>query len=109
MQLGITELIVIFVVILFVVGPDRLPGYAKKMGEAVSQFRKYSKEATREIKESLVEPLEDLNKAVRADVQEIRDSLEGVGKPKKTAPPPEEPDQEPDPPAGDEPSLETPA
>jgi len=104
-QIGIAELIVVFLVALFAVGPDRLPGYAKKLGEAVSQFKKYSEEATREIKESVVEPLEevqaplreaakpleDLDKTVRGDVREIRDSFAGIGKQKKpaAAPPPE--------------------
>lgn len=59
MQIGMTELIPIFIVALFALGPDRLPSYAKKLGEAVSQFRKYSEEATWEIKESVVEPLEE--------------------------------------------------
>ena len=49
MQIGMTELILIFIVALFALGPDLRPGYAKKLGEAVSQFRNYSEEATREI------------------------------------------------------------
>jgi len=104
-QIGIAELIVVFLVALFAVGPDRLPAYAKKLGEAVSQFKKYSEEATREIKESVVEPLEeaqaplreaakpleDLDKTVRGDVKEIKDSFAGIGKRKQSAaaPPPE--------------------
>ncbi len=102
MQIGIAELVVVFLVALIAVGPDRLPAYAKKLGEAVSQFKKYSEEATREIKESVVEPLEeaqaplreaakpleDLDKTVRGDVKEIKDSFAGIGKEKKPAPPP---------------------
>ncbi len=104
MQIGIAELMIVFLVALFAVGPDRLPAYAKKLGEAVSQFKKYSEEATREIKESVVEPLEeaqaplreaakpleDLDKAVRGDVKEIKDSFAGIGKQKKPAAPPPE-------------------
>lgn len=100
MKIGITELIVILIVVLLVVGPDRLPGFAKKMGEAVTQFRKYSEDATREIKESIVEPLEeaqaplreavkpleDLNKAVRDNAKELKGSFEGIGKQKKSVP-----------------------
>ena len=122
MQIGITELIVILIVVLFVVGPDRLPGYAKKMGEAVSQFRKYSEEATREIKESVVEPLEeaqaplreavkpleDLDKTVKDSVKDIKGSFEGIGKQKKTIPPPEpeptEKEEETELPVEDDPS-----
>jgi sec-independent protein translocase protein TatB len=95
-----TELIVIFVVALFVVGPDRLPTYAKKLGAALAQFKKYSDEATKDIKESIVEPLEEaqrplkeaveplneLDKAVRDNVKDVEDSLKGIGKPKKKEP-----------------------
>jgi len=103
-QIGIAELIVVFLVALFAVGPDRLPGYAKKLGEAVSQFKRYSEEATREIKESVVEPLEEvqaplreaakpleeLDRTVRGDVKEIKESFAGIGKQKKPAAPPPE-------------------
>lgn len=103
MKIGMTELIVIFVVALFVIGPDRLPGFAKKLGEALAQFRKYADDATKDIKESIIEPLEEaqeplreavapveeLDKAVRGNAKEIRDSFTGLKKkpvkPKATA------------------------
>lgn len=97
MRIGITELIVVFIVALFAVGPDRLPAFAKKLGQAVSQFRKYSEEAAREIKEGVVEPLEevqeplreavkpleDLDKSVRGDVKDLQDAFNGIGKAKQ--------------------------
>ena len=99
MQIGMTELVLVFIVALFALGPERLPVYARKLGEAVSQFRKYSEEAAREIKESVVEPLEeaqaplrdaarpleDLDKTVRGSVKEVKESFAGIGKSKKTA------------------------
>lgn len=99
MRIGMSELMVILVVALFVVGPDRLPAYAKKLGEALAQFKKYSDEATKDIKESIVEPLEEaqrplreavepleeLNKTVKDNVKEVQDSFAGIGKPKKEA------------------------
>ena len=42
MKIGVWELLVVFVVALVVIGPDKLPEYAKKLGEALRQFRKYS-------------------------------------------------------------------
>lgn len=103
MQIGIAELLIVFIVALFAVGPDRLPGYAKKLGEAVAQFKKYSQEATREIKESVVEPLEEvqaplreavrpleeLDKTVKGSAKDLKDSFAGIGKAKKTAGPAE--------------------
>jgi sec-independent protein translocase protein TatB len=99
-RIGMTELIVIFVVALFVVGPDRLPMYAKKLGEALAQFKKISDDATKDIKESIVEPLEEaqrplkeaiepiteLDKAVRDNVKDVQKSFNSIGKPKKNTP-----------------------
>ena len=100
MRIGISELILVFIVALVAVGPDRLPGYAKKLGEAVFQFKKYSEEATREIKASVVEPLEEaqaplreavkpleeLDRTVQGSVREIKTSFSNIGKAPKTAP-----------------------
>ena len=109
MKVGITELIVIFVVALLVIGPDRLPAYAQKLGQAVAQFKKYSAEATKDIKESIVEPLEeaqaplreaiapleDLDRSVQADMKELKTSFRDIGRAKKTdAGPAEGPDKQ---------------
>ena len=101
MKIGITELIVIFVVALLVIGPDRLPAYAQKLGQALTQFRKYSAEMTEEIKASVVEPLEEaqtplrdavrpleeLDRAVRADAKDLQSSFRDIGKAKTAEPP----------------------
>lgn len=106
MRIGVAELVVIFVVALFVIGPDQLPAYAKKLGEALAQFKKYSDEATRDIKESIVEPLEEaqrplreaveplneLDKAVRGNVKDVKESFSGIGK-KKTSVQSKEPER----------------
>lgn len=94
MRIGMTELLLVFIVALFALGPERLPAYAKKLGEAVSQFKKYSDEATQEIKKSVVEPLEevqaplreavkpleDLDKAVQGNAKDLKASFAGIGK-----------------------------
>ena len=94
MKIGVTELIIIFVVALIAIGPDKLPEYARKLGEALAQFRKFSSEATKEIQESVVEPLEEaqrplkeamepieeLDQSVRRDVNEVHRSLNNIGK-----------------------------
>lgn len=102
MKIGISELLVIFIVALFVLGPERLPAYARKLGEALAQFKKFSTEATQEIKESIVEPLEEAQKPLRdaikpleetsrsiqKDVEEVQTSFSSIGKqPKATSKP----------------------
>lgn len=97
MKIGIQELLVVFIVALVVIGPDKLPYYAKKLGQAVGQFRKYTEEATKDIRESIVEPLNEaqkplreamepvteLEKDIRHNVNDIKKSLSEIGRPDK--------------------------
>lgn len=97
MKIGIQELLVVFIVALIVLGPDKLPLYARKFGEALREFRKFSSDATKDIRESIVEPLEEaqrplkealepiteLEKEVRGDMEGIQKSFSDIGKPAK--------------------------
>lgn len=95
MKIGIQELLVVFIVALIVVGPDKLPYYAKKLGQAFGQFRKYTEEATKDIRESIVEPLNEaqkplreamepvteLEKDIQNNMKDIKKSFSDIGKP----------------------------
>ena len=95
MKIGVWELVVVFIVALIVIGPDKFPEYARKLGEALRQFKKYSSEATKEIRESVVEPLQeaqkplkeamepvsDLERSVRGEVDDLKKSIRDIGKP----------------------------
>ena len=95
MKIGALELIVVFIVALLVIGPDRLPQYARKFGAAVREFRKASQDVTHEIRESVIDPLEEAQKPLREatePIEEIRQDLKaeeesvekefkGIGKP----------------------------
>ena len=101
MRIGVSELILVFIVALLVLGPDKLPQYARKFGAALAEFRKASDAATREIRENVVEPLEqaqqplrdamepleELDRAVKGNLKEVQTSLEHIGKdaPRKKA------------------------
>lgn len=101
MKIGIQELLVVFIVALIVIGPDKLPMYAKKLGTALAQFRKFSEDATKDIRESIVEPLEEaqrplreamepiteLEESVKSNVKDIQQSFADIGRPKKPAAP----------------------
>lgn len=96
MKIGFTELIVILVVALIVLGPDKLPYYMKKLGAALREFRKYSSELTADLKETVIDPLDEaqrplreameplteLDKSLKADLQEVKNSVNNIGKPK---------------------------
>lgn len=103
MRIGVSELVVVLIVALLVLGPDKLPRYARKLGAALAEFRKASDEATREIRENVVEPLEEaqrplreamepleeIDRAVKGNIREVKTSLEHIGKdaPRKSATP----------------------
>ena len=109
MHIGFWELVVVFAVALLVVGPDKLPYYAKKLGEALQSFRNVSKELTDEVQKSVVEPLQeaqqplrdavqpltDLTDEVNAELKGLEKCVKDLGKPVK-ADPPAAPDQAPD-------------
>ena len=101
MKLGFGELLIIFVVILFIIGPDKIPSFAKKLGEGLRAFRSATSDVTKEIKENVVDPLneaqaplreamepltemkEEINKSVR-DIKKDVAGLNNVNAPKKT-------------------------
>lgn len=105
MRLGAMELLVIFAVALLVIGPDKLPAFAKKLGQAMGQFKSYSDKVAKEIQESVtepmeeavepirkaMEPLEEVDKTIRENVREVEKTFSDIGKPgKKTADPAKE-------------------
>ena len=97
MKIGFTEIIVIFIVALIVIGPDKLPYYARKLGAGLREFRKATDDMTKDIRESVVEPLEEaqkpireamepfeqLDRDVRKNFKETSESLNSIGKVKK--------------------------
>ena len=48
-RIGFTELLVIFMILLLVVGPSKLPKLAQSMGEAIREFKKGTKDIEKEI------------------------------------------------------------
>ena len=119
MKIGFLELLVIFVVALLVIGPDKLPAYARKLGNALREFRKASADITQDIRESVVDPLEDaqrplreameplekLDRDVRADLKGVETDLKNIGKEK----PKQKQDMKPETGNAAEPNAELPA
>ena len=114
MKIGFLELIVVFVVALLAIGPDKLPSYARKLGAALREFRKATADVTRDVRENVIEPLEEaqrpireaieplseLDREVRQDIRSIQKDFNDIGKPKPAGPekkrePPPEPSPEP--------------
>lgn len=110
MKLGLGEILIIFVVILFIVGPDKIPSFAKKIGEGLKAFKTATSDVTKELKENVVDPLNEASAPLREamepltemkseidkSVSDIKKEVSGLTKPiqapkaEKTAAPTEE-------------------
>ncbi len=72
-KMGMTELLVILVIALVVLGPDKLPQVGRSLGKAVRSVKKYIHEATKELEE--IEGMADIKK----DVEGIQKDLRSMG------------------------------
>jgi len=73
--LGMSELLVIFVVALLFLGPEKLPDAAKKLSQGIREFREHGRELQRTLDEDteLGSVVRDLKSALRGD--EIRSAI----------------------------------
>ena len=79
-DIGLPELMVIFVVAVIVFGPDRLPDFARQAGRFIRQVRKFTQSARDDIRSELGPEFADFEltdldprKAVRKYVQDAWD------------------------------------
>ena len=80
MRIGWMELLVIAVVALIVIGPDKFPSYAKKFGKALKDIKKVSSELTEEIQKEVVEPLNEAVKPLKDAVEPINEAAKELKK-----------------------------
>lgn len=97
MRVGTSELVVIFIVALLVLGPEKVPRYAKKAGKFLGSIKVYADKLSEDINESVIEPLEEVQKPLKEAVEplssisndigkpirDIKKSVDDIGKPKK--------------------------
>jgi TatA/E family protein of Tat protein translocase len=79
-SVGLPELIMIFIVVLFLFGPDKLPDFAKTLGKTIREFRRTVNDAKSAIEEEISkidtsqefkESLKELNINIKDDLREI--------------------------------------
>ncbi len=86
MKIGMWELVLIVVVALVVIGPDKLPEYARMAGKWLRQLRTYTDAATKEVKEvteplkEITEPLKEITDPLNAIKQDLTNSVTDVTK-----------------------------
>lgn len=61
-KLGMSELLIIFAIILLVFGPSKLPALARSMGQAIKEFKKGTSEVTSKIENFADETVVDAEK-----------------------------------------------
>lgn len=72
-KIGWGEFVVILVIALLVLGPEKLPQAARALGKAIRSVKKYVSETTQELEE--IDGLKD----IRSDVEGIRKDLRTMG------------------------------
>ena len=87
MKIGFTELILVVIVAFVVIGPDKLPEYARKFGKMLRELKKYTGAASEEIQKNVVEPLNEIQAPLKEAVapltdikKDIDDSMKDVTK-----------------------------
>lgn len=78
-DIGFTELLVIFVVALLVVGPERLPGVARKIGLYIGKMRRSFQSIKNEVEQELeIEAVKAQLKenAMLAEAKELKETME---------------------------------
>ena len=73
-KIGSMELIVILIVALFAIGPERLPKAARVLGRAVGSFKKYMNEATSELRE-VSEEFKDVTNEIASAQKTMKDAF----------------------------------
>lgn len=75
-SLGLQEIVVICLVILFVFGPERLPEFAREAGKLIARFRKESARSINELKQAA--DLNDLDRELKSLSKDLRDVRSSV-------------------------------
>ncbi len=84
--IGITELLVIFVIALLVFGPKRLPELARSMGRALAEFRRASSDLRQELFDATSDRRIDGPNRPEVTDSTPNDPVEAVVPPKDEAP-----------------------
>ena len=80
MKIGIAEIIVICVIALVVLGPEKLPIYAKKLGASLKEVKKVTGDLSKDIRENIVEPLDEASAPLKEAIEPIVSLKEDVNK-----------------------------
>jgi sec-independent protein translocase protein TatA len=69
---SLPELLLVFVVVLIVFGPDKLPEMARTLGKLAGEFRKHSNSLRREFYNSVYTPTDELRSRIVSETSQLR-------------------------------------
>ena len=72
------EILIIAVLALVVLGPERLPDAMRRLGRALGQLRRMGAEMTDEFRAAVAEPMDELRGAVESPVRDLREAASGT-------------------------------
>lgn len=81
--LGAGEILLIVVIAILVLGPEKTPVYAKKLGEGLAMLKQYSGKLAGEIKENVAEPLSEVVQPLQEVTKEINEPFKDLTDPLK--------------------------
>ncbi len=88
MGIGGTELLIILVAMLVILGPEKTTLYARRIGKWLRVLKVYLSSMTEELRETVVEPLQDMQeplkeitKPLEDFTRELTDSVDDISKP----------------------------
>ncbi len=80
LDVGFSELVVIMVVALVVIGPKRLPAVARTMGQSWGRLQRYINRMKQDVTGSMeLEELRQLERNVKAEAEALEHSVQLVG------------------------------
>lgn len=69
---SLPELLLVFVVVLIVFGPEKLPEMARTLGKLAGEFRKHSNSLRREFYNSVYTPTDELRSRIVSETNQLR-------------------------------------
>lgn len=81
MKIGTGEFLLIMVVALVMLGPEKMPLYAKKIGKALRGLKEYAGSLSEAIDNEILKPLEDVKKPIKKAAEPLVNIKDEITKP----------------------------
>ena len=77
-DIGFLELLLVAIIAMVVIGPERLPGAARSVGQTIGKMRRFFNNIQRQIEQEV--RLEELNKKIMAETKDLETKANNLAK-----------------------------